>query len=80
MKLFNPNFHFSNQSANGDGATLDFKRCRSGDLGMPLSAQWLPKGRNVRHGNGNSLKAFNIEVKFPMLGSEPEGARMVVFV
>ena len=59
-----------------DGATLDFKRCSSGDLGMPLSAQRLPLDRNR---NGNALMAFKMEVKrCPMLASEPEGDRVPV--
>ena len=57
-----------------DGATLDFKRCSSGDLGMSLSAQWLPMDRNVR--NGNALKAF--VKRCLMVAFEPEGARQIV--
>ena len=58
-----------------DGVTLDIKRCGSGDLGMPLSAQLLPMDRNIR--NGNALKGFNVEVKCCLMltmTSELEGA------
>ena len=57
-----------------DGATLDFKRCGSGDFGMPLSAQLLPMDRNIRN---NALKGFNVEVKCCLMltvTSELEGA------
>ena len=55
-----------------DGATLDFKRCGSGDFGMPLSAQRLLMDRNIR--NGNALKGFNVKVeRCLMLTSELEG-------
>ena len=64
-----------------DGATLDFKRCGSGDLGMPLSTQRLGllMDRDIRNLNGNALKAFNVEVKCCLtlmlrLAFEPEGA------
>ena len=54
-----------------DGATLDFKRCGSGDFGMPLSAQRLLMDRNIRN---NALKGFNVEVKCCLLlASEREG-------
>ena len=55
-----------------DGVTLEVKRCGSGDLGMPLSAQLLPMDRNIR--NGNALKGFNVKVeRCLMLTSELEG-------
>ena len=58
-----------------DGAALDFKRCGSGDLGMPLTAQRLLMDCNIR--NGNALKGFNVEVKCCLMltvTSELEGA------
>ena len=44
-------------TSESDGATLDFKRCSSGDLGMPLSAQKVPLDRNVRNGNALNTDA-----------------------